>query len=240
MRILTYPQIAASTAKLVETRADRFSKNYYKAIVSSCKRDVVLARLLQLYPPLKFPLFYDRARQADLAERQAQQARRAGPQPMINVHDPIFSDNRRATRSWLQRQEGVTKAESIQASLQSKEIEGSEYTEYFLKVFEQQLSKGLIKTLYPDLGEEEHIKVSSDFKDFIEYLFESYRRGATGGDTLMQSLQAALTSDTEDARKDALMILFSSLNEARRAYEGSASKYIAAAHPLSKGEAREW
>ncbi|NBX71688.1 hypothetical protein EBQ91_02095, partial [bacterium] len=58
----------------------------------------------------------------------------------------------------------------------------------------------------------------------------------TGGDILIQSLQAALTSETEDA----LMILFSSLNQARTAYEGSARKYIAATHPLSKGQARDW
>ncbi|NBX71365.1 ankyrin repeat domain-containing protein, partial [bacterium] len=62
----------------------------------------------------------------------------------------------------------------------------------------------------------------------------------TGGDTLIQSLQAALNRDTKDAQEDALMILFSSLNQARTAYEGSASQYIAAAHPLSKEQARDW
>jgi hypothetical protein len=232
--MLTYAQIVALTAKMVETRAERFSKPDYNDIVYSCERDVILARLLQVYPPLKFKLFYDRARQAALAERQAQQARGGELQQIINVHDPLFSDSRRATRLWLQKQEGVASAESIQEALQT------EYKQHFLTIFEQQLYKGFIATLYPELGKEKHIKVTQDFRDFIEYLFGSYRAGATGGDTLIQSLQAALNRDTKDAQEDALMILFSSLNQARTAYEGSASKYIAAAHPLSKGEAREW
>ena len=180
MRILTYAETVKLTEKMVETREYSFSKADYNDIVYACERDVVLARLLQLYPPLKFQLFYDRARQADLAERQAELARRTAPQQIINVHDPIFSDSRRATRSWLQRQEGVASAESIQASLRNEQ---NEYKTSFLATFQKQLSKGLIATLYPDLDEEKHIKVTQDFRDFIEYLFGSYQAGATGGDT---------------------------------------------------------
>jgi len=177
MRILTYAQIVALTEKMVETREYSFSKADYNDIVYSCVRNIILARLLQAYPPLKFQLFYDRSRQAELAERQAELARGGEPQQIINVHDPLFSDSRRATRLWLQKQEGVASVECIQASLQT------EHKLHFLTLFEQQLSKGLITTLYPQLGEEKHIKVTQDFRDFIEYLFGSYQAGATGGDT---------------------------------------------------------
>ncbi|NBX71431.1 hypothetical protein EBQ91_00760, partial [bacterium] len=237
MTVLTYAQIVTLTEQMVQKSEKSFSKADYKAIVRACEQDVILARLLQAYPPLKFKMFYDRAREADLAERQAQQQARAAHQQQmvnVNVHDPLFGDSRKATRTWLQTQSVVASADSIKASLES------EYQPYFLTLFEQQISKGLIGRLYPKSSEEEQRKITQDFRYFVEYLFESYKKGATGGETLIQSVQAALARETEVDKEDALMILFSSLNQARTGYEGSASKYIGANHPLSKGQARDW
>jgi ankyrin repeat protein len=111
----------------------------------------------------------------------------------------------------------------------------------FLAVFRQQLEVGLILKLYPTVSEEQQRNITQDFEDFIEiYLFESYKEGATGAETLMQSLRWSLAATTEAAQTDNLRILFTSLNQARTGYEKKVKKYIEAHDRFANGKARDW
>jgi hypothetical protein len=209
---LSYQGIIALIEQVYKRSPRQFKQEEMEAIEKSVINDPELKFYIERHPPL----FFLELRKSYLLQQERDGLR------MRDVHDPLFADLRVQSQAWLYSL--PTSTDSIMTMMGSYDQEKLSYYQRKLQeIFSRFKQERIFTHWYKNKTQAD--EAATDFDDYLNYIFEKYREGATGAQTLIATLQWAEQESDTTAKNDRLLSFFSALNEARIAYAEETDKY---------------
>ncbi|MBM4222605.1 MAG: hypothetical protein FJ161_02215, partial [Gammaproteobacteria bacterium] len=192
----------------------KFDWSEFQQFHAQIRRDPLFFKLIETYPPFggKFEEICHRT----VSHRRHMLARQGkNIEQMMNVHNITFNTYRKKTKQWLKQAYAVQMESPISLDVLEN---------FFLEMIQSEDAKTLLISRYKETSIQ---KVIQNLKEYIDFIFASFRKSATFGYYELHCIHHwCYESENTEILQDRVRITLSALDDSLRAYEGEKDKFV--------------